>query len=359
MIRLINILTVVYSFTASLAIITYPLIEKEEIAELEVDSKRNEKWKNILNNILISVVIIIMIIIIFILRIKCITMLSIFFLFFKNTNEAYASLTVIRRTISSKTTENLSKKELDSIFVLGGALLVLNIYNIPKKIVILVSNIQNAILSDWLVLIVVLSIVTLEIFLTGVMGRIPILAIVSLLRKAKKRIKVDRIVILEIKYDVVRRKAKTFIKMDKLSIKSYDLILQKKGITRIRLIILFFTIPIDAILIYLCVLFIMLLDIIGYFYLIVLRINRTFTEFYTWLKDCSERKVVNLIFRGSFIISITMIVIINRYTPLLQVYKQSTGGLEFLASTVIIPLIFSWIIEYNSSAKNRHKNQVK
>ena len=83
MIRLINILTVVYSFTASLAIITYPLIEKEEIAELEVDSKRNEKWKNILNNILISVVIIIMIIIIFILRIKCITMLSIFFLFFK------------------------------------------------------------------------------------------------------------------------------------------------------------------------------------------------------------------------------------------------------------------------------------
>lgn len=110
---------------------------------------------------------------------------------------------------------------------MGGALLVLNIYNIPKKIVILVSNIQNAILSDWLVLIVVLSIVTLEIFLTGVMGRIPILAIVSLLRKAK-RIKVDRIVILEIKYDVVRRKAKTFIKMDKLSIKSYDLILQKR-----------------------------------------------------------------------------------------------------------------------------------
>jgi membrane protein len=350
-VRFINIITVVYYFTASLAIITRPFIEKEEISGLEVDSKRNEKWKNILNNISISVAIIIMILITFILKIKWIEMLLLFFLFLETTNGAYASLTVIRKTISSKATENLSKKEIDSIFTLGAALLLLNIYNIPKKLVILVSNIQNAILSDWLILIVVLSIITLEIFLTGVMGRITILAIVSLLRKTKKRIKVDKIAIWEMKYDVVRRKAKDFIKMDKLSIKSYDLILQRKGITRIWLIILFFTIPIDAMLICMCFLFIMLLDIIGYFYLIVLRINRTFTEFYTWLKACSERKVVNLIFRGSFIISITMIVIINRYTPLLQVYKQSTGGMEFLASAIIIPLIFSWIIEYNSSTK--------
>ena len=171
MVRFINIITVVYYFTASLAIITRPFIEKEEISELEVDSKRNEKWKNILNNILISVVIIIMILITFILKIKWIAMLLIIFLFLGITNGAYASLTVIRKTISSKATENLSKKEIDSVFTLGAALLLLNIYNIPKKLVILVSNIQNAILSDWLILIVVLSIITLEIFLTGVMGR--------------------------------------------------------------------------------------------------------------------------------------------------------------------------------------------
>ena len=193
MVRFINIITVVYYFTASLAIITRPFIEKEEISGLEVDSKRNEKWKNILNNISISVAIIIMILITFILKIKWIEMLLLFFLFLETTNGAYASLTVIRKTISSKATENLSKKEIDSIFTLGAALLLLNIYNIPKKLVILVSNIQNAILSDWLILIVVLSIITLEIFLTGVMGRITILAIVSLwicfadLSKARKK----------------------------------------------------------------------------------------------------------------------------------------------------------------------------
>ncbi len=59
-----------------------------------------------------------------------------------------------------------------------------------------------------------------------------------------------------------------------------------------------------------------------------------------------------MIFRSAFIVSITLVVIVNRYAPFLHTGDTTTGIMEFVASAIVIPVIFTWILDYKSSSKN-------
>lgn len=59
--------------------------------------------------------------------------------------------------------------------------------------------------------------------------------------------------------------------------------------------------------------------------------------------NCSDRRIVAMSFRVATVASIASIVIINRIDPIFVHTEESTAILEFIASAVVIPVIYSWI----------------
>ena len=72
-------------------------------------------------------------------------------------------------------------------------------------------------------------------------------------------------------------------------------------------------------------------------------IKRTVGKMIVWINHLSDRHVVVISFRVALIAALTITVIRNRYEPLLKEYEASTGTLEFIASAILIPVIFEWI----------------
>lgn len=347
----------IYNIIILLSIIIYPFIikKKGKIIDIEESTEYREKWKSVFNVIMIGLLLIIIVVLIFFIFKKSllwvlipITVITVL----EKLNEAYASLSVMRETLRIKGNQDLSKRESDSIIILASALMMLNIYKVPQKIVEETCNLQNAILSDWVTIIITVLIVTLYVFLIGILGLIPIKAIILLLRKIKRKIKREKIRLIEKKYNAIRTK---LVKGNFLSVIFVDWTLHKNPKARIWWMALMILIPLDLVLKLIGGIIFILLSIIVYVYYILLRVNKSLALFFDWFNTISERKVLNMIFRGAFIISVATIVMINRYTPLLRVYDATTGVLEFLASAIIIPLILSWIMEYKTSVRNKEE----
>ena len=82
---------------------------------------------------------------------------------------------------------------------------------------------------------------------------------------------------------------------------------------------------------------------LGYFFMLILLINESFSSFYKWLKSLTDKRILSISTKFAVIFSLAFSVIINRYYPIFRDYAASTPAFEFTASAIIIPLIFEWI----------------
>lgn len=57
----------------------------------------------------------------------------------------------------------------------------------------------------------------------------------------------------------------------------------------------------------------------------------------------SEKKAMYSCFRFAIITSLILVIAVNRYYPIFIYQEQSTSVLEFVASAILLPLIFEWI----------------
>ena len=67
-------------------------------------------------------------------------------------------------------------------------------------------------------------------------------------------------------------------------------------------------------------------------------------QFERYLLNISDKKILTISFRITTVLSLMCIVILNRYQPIFRIQEQSTEILEFVASTIIIPIVLEWII---------------
>ena len=65
-----------------------------------------------------------------------------------------------------------------------------------------------------------------------------------------------------------------------------------------------------------------------------------------WVYSLSDRRVTVMFFRISVIESIICLVTFNRISPLVKMTTESTVILEFISSSIMIPVILSWILEF-------------
>ena len=80
--------------------------------------------------------------------------------------------------------------------------------------------------------------------------------------------------------------------------------------------------------------------------------ERTIKWSIKWISKLSDKRIGVLSFRVAFVMALAITVIINRYQPLLKNYEESTSVLEFVASSIIIPVIFEWIYSIRQQEKD-------
>lgn len=77
-------------------------------------------------------------------------------------------------------------------------------------------------------------------------------------------------------------------------------------------------------------------------------VKKTVNRISNWILGLSDKRVVVISFRIALIMALICIVILNRYQSIFKMKDASTAVLEFVASAIIIPVVFEWI----NSVKN-------
>ena len=346
----------IYNVVAGIGLISSIFIVKKEASDSEGvnnESKvKPEKWKRIVRivlYVLLLIVVIASLIYTVLNRFMWVIIPVTIFSLLEKTNEVYDSLSVVHDTVNNDKEGQLSKRETDALIVLSSAICMFNIYGVPNKIIQFTMQISNEILSDWMTVIILVLIVTLYCFLIGVMIQFPLIGLVKLLEKVKGSIPVDRLNKAKVKYRRIRTES---IKYEFLSIRLIEWTLRHCRRTRILWILLILITPIDILIKIFCISLTFIMTIGTYVYILLKRLRNTFNKIRKWFERMSERKLINIIFRSAFIVSITIVVIVNRYAPFLRIEDTSTGILEFIASAIVIPMIFAWILDYKSSSRS-------
>ncbi len=345
-------LVILYNIVASIAIISNGYSDgKVQTESKESERGKEEKSRIQFNTVMyrLSVIVALLLITFFVFQNNIFFGFMILLMtYLQNTNEAYASLSVIRRIIHNRGMEALSMQEKNAIITLACALMIFNNNKVPQKIIHLSLKIPNEILSDWITTLLLYLIVTIIIFLIGVL----------LMFVLKKTIKViSRINVSTIKFGISML-GKTYITFQR-KLKNYDFvsarfiewIKNKNSCMNFLWVILVFMIPADLCIEVIILYFVVLLSLIEYIILIGMRICKTIKRIIGYLEAASDRKIFNIIFRIAFVVSISLIVIVNRYDPFLHNVEAGTGIMEFVASGVVIPMILSWILEYKADTK--------
>ena len=72
-------------------------------------------------------------------------------------------------------------------------------------------------------------------------------------------------------------------------------------------------------------------------------------RFFLWLTSLEGRNVVAVSFSVAIIFAFGFSVILNKYEPFLC--NGSSEVLEFISSSIIIPIILEWILSYKKGLK--------
>lgn len=130
---------------------------------------------------------------------------------------------------------------------------------------------------------------------------------------------------------------------------------QPRSIHWIRYILLPITFLLDIILAFISISLSLLSSSIGFLSLLIRMLRKALNKILNWLLNLSDKKVIAISFRISLIMALVFTVVFNRYQPIFRVQESSTAVLEFIASAIIIPIIFEWI----NSFKNNHVNNTE
>lgn len=354
----------VYSMIVCIGIVLFPFtIEKERIL-WDNDSKEDEhedkeyKWKKVLRNIiLLSVAGICIVGVIWLnwnKKYSWILFPVVLLTFFQRLEETLDSMSIVRKTLRSRDDNSLSIKEQASIMVIALFVGMLGMYKIPVKCLQIIEGFQNEVISDVLLLVILILFVTVYYFLMGAMLLIPIKVMSRIGRVVVKSKLPQKMTVVAEKY---RKWYQQIGNFEYISIRVLEWGIAKKPRQIFIIPALIFIIIIDV---FLKIVF----GILRIFFSIgehvlngLIRLFKLLIHLLQRFAEISDRRMFILIFRSALIFSLTSIVILNRYMPIIKKYEAGTAVLEFLASAIVIPLVLSWIVDYENKSKLNNKNE--
>ena len=351
-----EMIMLVYSAIICIGIIVFPFtIERDKCSEnvdLEgITEKKESGWEKVLQNTILLLAIGICIVgIIWLVWNKeyswillPVTVLT----FFERLKETYMSMGVMKKTLHSNGDGFLSIKEQVSIMTIAVFVGLLNMYGFPKMCLQMAEGIRNEVMSDVLVLMILIFSVTVYYFLAGAILLIPIKAIIRLGRLIVKKVRVQRMTA------VAERYSKWYQQLgnaEYISIKFLAWGLKEKWRLILVVPLLSFLIVIDVFFMIIIAILKIMMSIGEYILNGFVQAIKIVMQFSHWMIGISDRRILILTFRSALIFSLTSIVIVNRYMPIIKKYEAGTAVLEFCASAIVIPLVLSWIMEYRNTS---------
>ena len=335
----------------SLVIISFrefvPKEEKEDKKENEnVTLSNDEKWQNNLR-ILIAIVAIIIFIFFTIYGLINKKFLLLFFLicvpiYLEKMIEVIVSLGTVGNVVKSNDTGVLSFREHMSIFLVSGFVSLLQQGNCFEKINKFILKSCENIAAD--LLLIMLYVLTFFLYTFLICSQVPIIMLLT--KKAYKKL---------IRYlpgkEVVKKYGDYFverleepIKQSNLSISFIEMIKDKKTwIKKLCGIIVAITFCIDVVLFLVRVLWSIISSAFGYGVILLRLVKNVLKKLFNTIFNLSDKKLVAVSFRVAIILALVITVILNRYDVFVKNVDESTAVLEFLASSIIIPIVFEWI----------------
>lgn len=260
---------------------------------------------------------------------------------------AYSSVGIVRKVVQLESKDRLSVRENWAIQTIAYLLFLIDVYKLSTKLMDSLKNIENNIIYDLLYITSYILMLFLYTFLICALLSRPLILLSKLLIKLngflKNKMKISKI-------------GDFFIKEINKNNLERPLLLKLVEVTKMRCnalcalvwILSPIFIIIDVCLSVLKILRSFLFECIGYLFLLLRMIKRTIGKLILWINNLLDRKLVATSFRVALIVTLTLTVIVNRYTPLLREYESSTGVLEFVSSAILIPVIFQWIVTTNT-----------
>lgn len=260
---------------------------------------------------------------------------------------AYLSIGIVGNVVKSNSKDKLTMQEYAAIETLAYVLWFVGICNGFERIVEKVTAFSNVIVSDILLMILYITIVFIYVFLICALLPVSLFFCLNIFKWINKYLpgkeklrKYGNIFVQKIENPF---KPKSFL------IVLIKFIRRKRGINEVMGCILIpFTFMLDVIISVFLAICSIVFSAIGYVFLLGRLIKKTIKRILNRLLSLSDKRVVSASFRIALIISLTCTVVFNRYQPFLKLYEESTTVLEFVASSIIIPVVFEWIYSFKN-----------
>lgn len=330
----------------------------QESTESNVSDNENNKssWKDNLKLVIIFSTIVVFIVgVMFIaIKIKNLYWLIIFIgvpAYLEGIADTYQSFGIVEKVVKSSNSGKLSFKEQVAIKILAYALWCLGIFKIFEKVIENIYACSNVYLSDMsIALIYVLAFYLYIFFICSLLPEL-MFAVIKLLKK----------VFAILPWNSKIKSCGDFWvnKIEKPVAFKSTLILQwetigkwKLSIRWIRYLLLPITFVLDIIIMFVNVMILLISSSVGYIFVLARMVKKTVNRISNWILGLSDRRVVVISFRIALIMALMCIVILNRYQSIFKMEDASTAVLEFVASAIIIPVVFEWI---NSVSINQRR----
>lgn len=266
----------------------------------------------------------------------------------------YQSFGIVEKVVKSDDKGKLSFKERAAINTLAYALWFVGLYQIFEKAIEKIVVCSNAYISD--VLIALIYVVAFYFHIFFICSLLP--GIVFSVIKSLKKI-----------YELLPWKTKIknwgdlwVNKIDKpigwksILIWQWKTIGGWKFIVRwVRYLLLPITFILDIILLCVNVLFSFMSSSVGYIFILARMVKKTLNRIANRLLGLSDKRIVVISFRIGIIMALVFVVILNRYQSIFKIEDDSTAILEFVASAIIIPVVFEWISSIKSNKSSNEK----
>ena len=251
--------------------------------------------------------------------------------------------------VNSKDNKRLSVKENFAIQTVAYIVWVLSGMNLDESLINWVKlNFDGAVLDAYMALIFV-GCFFVYIFLILSLIYIPLFC----------GIKFVDIIIVRIPFrNALQRMGEYFVsninsekKQKLLLIKAIKRIMEHKGILKIGMCVLIpVALIIDIARAFVLSLFTFLLASFGYIVILFRAIKNSTRALSLWLINLSDKRIIAISFRLALIFAFVSVVVLNRYQPIFCEYEKSTAVFEFLASSIVIPIVFEWIYSVRNAS---------
>lgn len=256
-------------------------------------------------------------------------------------NKLFYDMGVIRNIVQKPKKGSIYFDEWESIIGFGLFIYLCILSKIPITLLNVIDKIENKIIADILLVIFLVIITTICIFvLLTLMAELAV-CFLSIIERFRIKYIINDLLI----------KMQNYCEIKKFKWE-YLVVIFWKTKKDNKISICLFSIPIiviDLILKTMQFIYFYILKLVFLSILIIRRIAIVFISITNFISSRTERVAFVFMFRASFILSLIIVVLFNRYQPFFKINDASTVSLEFLASAIIIPLLLSWILDMKRS----------